>query len=140
MNKIKFKHPFLVCSLTSYPKRINTVHIAINNMLEQTINFDKVVLVLSTSEFPDKKLPNSITSIKDKRFEILWIKENYRAAKKLYPTLLKYPNAYIATTDDDAIFDKKYILKCVKKTKFFKKKNVILCPHTWEIINYYANV
>jgi len=129
--KKKSNHPLLVCSLTSYPRRINTVHIAINNMLEQTINFDKVILVLSTSEFPNKKLPSTITNIKDKRFEILWIKENYKAANKLYPTMLKYPDAYIATTDDDIYFDKDYVLKCAKRTAFFKKKNVVLCSYPW---------
>lgn len=68
----------------------------------------KVVLVLSREEFGnDYKLPETIELMsEDPNFEILWTDKNTKALKKLDPTMTKYPNLPIITTDDDILLKK----------------------------------
>ena len=46
----------VVVSLTSFPKRIDTVDIVIKSMFKQTVIPDKILLYLSKEEFKNKKL------------------------------------------------------------------------------------
>ena len=80
-----------IISLTSWKARINTVHITIENILEKCPNWH-IVLVLSEDEFPQKEeeLPQNLKALFDK-IEILWVKKNWKAFKKVAFTLRKYP-------------------------------------------------
>ena len=102
-----------IISLTSWKARINTVHITIKNIFEKCPGW-KVVLVLSEDEFPQKEneLPESVTSLP---IEILWVKRNYKAFKKVAFTLRKYPNIPICTSDDDAIYHTDYATELCEK-------------------------
>ena len=66
----------------------------------------KVVLVLSSDEFPDreKDVPKGILTMArgSERFEILWTKENTGPYKKFFPVRRKYPGLPIITVDDDS--------------------------------------
>ena len=102
-----------IISLTSWKARIETVHITIKNIFEKCPGW-KVVLVLSEDEFPQKEneLPKSVTSLP---IEILWVKKNYKAFKKVAFTLKKYPNVPICTSDDDAIYHTDYATELYNK-------------------------
>jgi hypothetical protein len=67
----------------------------------------KVVLVLSTDEFPKKEaeLPANIVKLAElvPNFSLLWTVKNTKALKKLDPTMATYPDLPIITTDDDII-------------------------------------
>lgn len=96
--------PRLVVSLTSFPARIGDAWIPIETILRQDEPPDRVVLVLSDEEFPDRKLPLKIRQQQRRGLEILWTPRNTRSYNKLLPTRLAYPDSTIITIDDDVIY------------------------------------
>lgn len=103
------RSPKLILSLTTYGQRAATVHIAIKSLLEQSASFDKLLLWLDEAEFSKNNLPESLSNISDKRFEVCFC-SNYKSYKKLVPSLKKYPKATIVSFDDDCIYPK-HLLK-----------------------------
>lgn len=101
----------IIVSLTSFPARINIVHKTINTLLNQTFKPDKVILWLGGEQFPNKEkdLPESLLSLQNYGLEIGWC-EDIRSYKKLIPSLQKYPNDIIVTTDDDIYYPKDWLL------------------------------
>lgn len=97
-----------VISLTSWKKRINSVHLTIENLLEKCPNYH-IVLVLSEEEFQnrEKDLPKELLSLLD-RIEILWVYKNYKAFKKILFTMDKYRDVPIISADDDCIYFNNY--------------------------------
>lgn len=128
----------LIVSLTSFPYRIPTVHLAIESLLCQTMKPDKIILQLSEDEFPNKEgdLPENLLKLREKGLTISWNKGNIKSYKKLIPTLKQYPDAVIITVDDDRIFDKNLVkdlwksyennpeyVHCHRTTKMLLNKN-----------------
>lgn len=103
----------LIVSLTSYPARIDTVHIAIQSLLNQSLKPDNIVLWLSEDDFPNKEkdLPHNLVNLSDTNinFSIYWC-ENIKSYKKLVPALDKFPQSVIITADDDLIYNR----DCIK--------------------------
>lgn len=101
-----------IVSLTSFPARINEVHHTIQSLLSQTFKPLKVILWLSSEEFPqkEKELPISLTNLVSKKFEIKWFR-NIRSYKKLIPTLQEYPQNVIVTADDDVLYPPEWLNK-----------------------------
>jgi len=104
-------YPFLkrtkvpvVVTMTSYPARIESAWIAIESILRQSVAPERLVLVLSKEEFPDKKVPRSISRLTGRGLEILWVDHNGRSFDKLLPVIEAFPGEAIITTDDDKIF------------------------------------
>ncbi len=100
----------VIVSLTTWKGRINDdkVYKVIFRLLKQQVtNFKyKVVLVLSREEFGDDYvLPEPLALMErfEPNFEILWTDKNTKALKKLDPTMAKYPELPIITTDDDIL-------------------------------------
>ena len=64
-----------IVSLTSWKKRIDIVHNAIESIMNQTVKPDKIVLNLSLDEFPsgNDELPENLTSLIDNGLEIGWV-------------------------------------------------------------------
>lgn len=98
--------PKIIVSLTSYPKRIKTVHLTINTLLSQTLKPDKIILWLSEEEFHNKNkdLPEDLLQLEALGLTIKWC-ENLKSYKKLVPALTEYPNDIIITVDDDLYFE-----------------------------------
>lgn len=95
----------LIVSLTTYPKRIEGIHYVIETLLTQTVKPDMVILWLAPSQFPNKEgdLPESLLCLRKYGLTIDWCNDT-RSYKKLIPTLEKYPDAVIITTDDDMYY------------------------------------
>lgn len=101
--------PDCVVSLTTWRGRIN--HPDLPKVLysifrQQTKYKFKVVLVLSEEEFPEKEniIPETIKLfVESEILEIIWCYKNTKAYKKLHPTIKKYSNIPIMTTDDDIL-------------------------------------
>jgi len=109
----------IILSLTTWKGRIYdpSLKCVLLSMLKQETQFKyKVVLVLSTDEFPDKKIPEWLNELDDvcDYFEILWTKENTRAYKKYFPTRRKYPEENIVALDDDSTLHKNFVESWVK--------------------------
>jgi len=98
--------PKVIVSLTSYPKRIGTVHKAVETLLKQTILPDKIILWLADSEFPEKEkeLPSELLSLQSNIFEIRWTKD-IKSYKKLIPALEFFSDEIIITFDDDIFYE-----------------------------------
>ena len=94
-----------VVSLTSFPKRIDTVHMAIESIFRQTNKPSQIILWLSSDEFKgEDSLPCNLLRLKDFGLEIVFVKGNIKAHKKYYYALKKYNNKNVITIDDDLYY------------------------------------
>lgn len=95
----------IIISLTSFPKRIDTVHLAIESLLVQSMKPDLVILWLASEQFPngEKSLPSELIELKKRGLTIRWC-EDIKSYKKLIPALSQYPEDIIITVDDDLLY------------------------------------
>src|SRR5574344_601033 len=124
----------LIISLTSCPNRINTVHLAIKSILNQSYQA-KVILYLADSEFPnrEKELPIELLNLLDKyvNFEIRYC-SNLKSYKKLIPALIDFPDSIHITIDDDILYQKNMISELYKE--YLKNSNYIHCHREHHLI------
>jgi coenzyme F420-reducing hydrogenase beta subunit len=104
LNTKLYNNEKTIISLTSWKKRIHSVHLTIKSLLEQCKD-SHIVLVLSEEEFPHKffNLPTSLLDLLDK-IEILWVYKNYKSFKKILFTMNKYKDIPVISVDDDFIY------------------------------------
>lgn len=104
------RSPQLIVSLTTFPKRIDTVHLTINTLLRQRLKPDKLVLWLAEEQFPkrERELPKKLLKLKDLGLSIEWC-EDLKSYKKLIPSLKKYPEDIIVTADDDLYYEEDWL-------------------------------
>ena len=114
----------MIISFTSWKKRIfasEFIVVLLSLLKQNTTAKYKVVLVLSTDEFPkqENELPKKLVTINElcDNFEILWTKENIRAYKKYFPTRRKYPDENICIVDDDSLFHSNFVDTMIKYIK-----------------------
>lgn len=113
--------PDIVVSLTTYPARINYVHIPIKEMLEQTVKADHIILWLAKDQFPKlfDDLPQTLTSLIEQGLEIRWCEEDLKSHKKYFYTMQEYPDCIIITIDDDLHYSSYSIEKLLDSYKRF---------------------
>lgn len=135
----------IIGSLTTYNKRINTVHLTINTLLKQTHPLDKIILWLAEDEFTMDKIPIELKILQKDGLEIGFCKD-IKSYKKLIPTLKMYPDDIIITFDDDAYYKKDAVKRllesynqyplsthCLRAHKMkFDKNNVPISYNEWE--------
>jgi hypothetical protein len=92
-----------VVSIASYPKRDPLLPAVFEALSRQTVKPKKWILVLSEEDYY-QGLPNYLTKLEKFGVEILWVKNNPYAVKKLIPVIEKYPDIGIVTLDDDIIY------------------------------------
>lgn len=119
-------------SFTSWKKRIHHVCDTLYFLSEQTLQPDKIYLTLSSDEFLNKEIPEEINYLTEVlNFEIIWVKENTKAFKKLFPVLHKHKDedCWIITIDDDVVYDKDFIKTIVDEAEknFGKIVNPGIC-------------
>ncbi len=104
-------HPQIIVSITSYPARIGCVADVVENMLAQTVLPDKIVLTLSEENFPNKEadLPIRLLRHRANGLELLWVKDDLRSFKKLFPIRKLYADDIIITVDDDLVYSNSMI-------------------------------
>lgn len=111
-NKSHNSEELIIVSLTSWKMRINSVGRTIESILHNSVIPDKIVLNLSSLEFPQKELdlPQDLIDFIEKgKLELSWQPDNTKAFKKFIPTLKKYPNDVIIAIDDDFIYPRGFI-------------------------------
>ena len=136
-NRSKIQSDIIV-SLTSFPARINGVHLVIECMLRQTIMPKKIILWLSLKQFPDKIVPNTLLKLVNDIFEIRFVEEDYRSHKKYYYVMKEYPNDWILIVDDDLFYPSDMIEKMMSARD--KHKNSIICRYACIIPDYKKEV
>ena len=109
----------IIVTFTSWKKRIKNIPKVLDTILKQTMLPGKIVLNLSSSEFPNKEcdLPEDVVSYLNKNnVEIYWVDgENTRQWKKIIPTLKRYPDKWIICIDDDRLYCENFVENLWKK-------------------------
>ena len=131
------KDPQLIVSLTSWRGRIysDLVHQNIFRLLRQKTSFSYLVtLVLSTDEFPKREaeLPKPLLMMVEKEplFNIVWVKNNTRALKKLVGAQLAFSELPILTTDDDIAVKESFVEEFMRCHLEHPKD--IISAHLWK--------
>ncbi|MDH6266939.1 hypothetical protein M2360_002336 [Rhizobium sp. SG_E_25_P2] len=91
----------LIISLTSYPRRYSTLALTLKGVLAQRLRPDRVLLWLDEDDVA--ALPPDVRRLEDAGVEICTCPD-WRSYKKIIPTLLAYPDAFILTVDDDVYY------------------------------------
>ncbi|MTH76220.1 glycosyltransferase family 2 protein [Paracoccus aestuariivivens] len=93
----------LVISLTSYPPRFASLHLVLRSLLAQTVRADRVIVWLDEGD--QDQLPQScrLSGVE------IRICPKWRSYKKIIPTLLEAPDAYIVTADDDIYYESDWL-------------------------------
>jgi glycosyltransferase involved in cell wall biosynthesis len=96
----------LVVSLTSFPERMYEIHLTIHTLLTQECKPNRVVLYLAREQFPNEEndIPHKVRDMKKRGLEIRWVDKDIRSFKKIIPALKDFPDAIIATADDDLLY------------------------------------
>lgn len=107
----------LVCSLTSFPARIDEIWVCIETIFRQTVKADEIVLWLATPQFPEYQIPNSLQRCVEKGLTIRWVDEDLRSHKKFYYALQEYKNADVVLLDDDLYYPDQLLENLVSMAK-----------------------
>src|SRR5258706_8196142 len=91
----------LIVSLTSYPPRFATLHLTLQSLLDQTMRPD--LIVLSVAHADARLLTNATLALVGHGIE-LRIVADVKSYNKLVFAIQEWPNAYIATADDDNFY------------------------------------
>ena len=96
----------IIFSLTSFPDRIDMLHVTIESLFRQSLMADKVILWLTNEEFPhgDKEIPESLRRLQPLGLEIHFVDSNWGPYNKLLHALKNYPGSHIVTVDDDVMY------------------------------------
>lgn len=117
-----------IVSITSFPARVGEAWISFECLMRQTVKPDRIILWLAEEQFPDRKLPESLTAFTKRGLEIRFC-EDLKSHKKYYYTIKENPEANVITLDDDLFYDKYIIENLVALHKQFPKNVVTNRAH-----------
>lgn len=117
----------VVVSLTTHGRRIHTVHLAIESLLQQSVKPNRIVLYLSKEEFEAiNQLPLVLRRQMDRGLEVRFVHDQ-RSYTKLLPALKEFPECSIVTVDDDLLYPYDMLEGLVKA---HRKHPECICCHT----------
>ena len=94
----------IIVSLTTHGKRIDTVYLTIESLLQQTLQPNRIVLYIGETEFQSvQQLPIELQKQTERGLTIRFVRDQ-RSYTKLLPALKDYPEACIITVDDDLYY------------------------------------
>lgn len=115
----------IIASLTSFPARIDCVHLAIKSIMLQTVKPDRIVLWLAEEQFPNKKLPDSLTNLIPHGLEICWMNDIHAHKKYYYTIISQAENEVVISFDDDIIYSSNCIKRLIETYR--KHPNCLIC-------------
>lgn len=137
----------IIVSLTSFPARINKVHIVIESILNQTVKPHRVILWLSKEQFKNlDDLPTNLLKYIQRGLEIRLVDGDLKSHKKYYYAFKEFPNDYVVLIDDDILYESTFInellegfdgrkIKCRYAFKISRDKTGQLLPYNeWPFI------
>ena len=116
----------LIVSLTSYPARFGTLHLTLGCLVDQSVKPDRVILWIAHEDM--SALPAAVRNLEARGLEIRAC-EDLRSFKKLVPALDAFPEAFVATADDDLYYPRSWLETLVSGTE----KGVIACHRAHRI-------
>jgi hypothetical protein len=120
----------LIVSLTSYPPRFGVLPLTLQSLLRQTVKPDHLILWIVSADFA--LLPQSVLDLQQHGLEIRTTAFDSRAYKKILPALDEFPEAFIATADDDVFYWSTWLEELVNGLELPEK--VVTCHWANEIV------
>lgn len=115
----------IIVSLTSFPARMDKLHLCVNSILRQSVPADKVVLWLAKDQFQSKDiLPQELLALERKGLTIEFC-EDLRSYKKFFYAGQKYCDDIIITADDDVLYPEDWIERLYDE--YNKYDNYVIC-------------
>lgn len=105
----------LIVSLTSYGRRLYDVVYTVESIMRQTLKPNRIILWIDEKDAGN--IPLALQRQQSRGLEIIVTPENIRSYKKLYHSLVKFPNDIIITVDDDVIYEYDLIERLVNAYK-----------------------
>lgn len=130
-NNKSIQEESVIVSLTTFPARIEYVHLAIKSLLNQTVKPGKIILWLAEEQFQDIEIPEQLRNLCEYGLEIRYCKENIMAHKKYYYAMREFPEHKIVTYDDDIIYPEDSLEKLLRMHKQYP--DAIICNRGREI-------
>ncbi|MCM1337457.1 MAG: hypothetical protein NC187_02170 [Candidatus Amulumruptor caecigallinarius] len=110
--------PNIIVSLTSFPRRLPTLHLVIEGLLRQSVKPDKIVLYLTQSQVPDvEKLPHKLLALRKRGLEIRLCPDEIRSHTKYYYAMQEFPEDIVITVDDDLFYRSDLVESLLKHHK-----------------------
>lgn len=107
----------IVISLTSFPKRINTIWLTIETLLRQSVKPDEVILWLADSQFNGlDSLPENLLRLQKRGLTIRFC-DDLRSHKKYYYALQEHPEDLVILADDDLFYPKDTVKQLLEMHK-----------------------
>lgn len=131
LNKEK-RDIIVTASLTSFPARIDYVHLAIKSLMLQSYKPDRIILWLANEQFPDHKLPKNLTDLENYGLEIKWCDDLYGHKKYFYCITEQKENEVVITFDDDIIYPINAIKRLVAKHR--EHPDCLVCERAQAIV------
>lgn len=127
LNKKKREQKVIV-SLTSFPKRIDTVWLTIETLFRQSCKADEIILWLAESQFDGvESLPENLLRMRERGLTIRFC-DDLRSHKKYFYVMQEHPEDLVILADDDIFYSFDVIRKLLKMHK--KYPNEIVCMTT----------
>lgn len=117
--------PPIIVSLTTYSKRINQVHLAIESLFQQSCRAEKIVLWISGKDFSPDDIPYALRNQCKRGLEIEFCDEDLGPYTKFYYALKKYPDRLILTVDDDLLYPADMIDQLYRS--YLRQPDTIFC-------------
>lgn len=142
------KEHSLVVSLTSFDKRIDSLHICIESLFQQSLKADKIILWLSKKNFINKDIPENLLRLQSRGLMIEWVEEDIGPYKKIIYSLKKFPESIIITVDDDVMYPsdaidllyKSYLrmpksIHCNRAFKMKVREGKLASYRSWDLVD-----
>lgn len=98
----------LIVSVTSYHARFPSLHLVLRSLLNQSVRPDRVILWLDQCD--GARLTPEVQAL-DVEIRIC---PDWRSYKKIIPTLIEAPDAYVVTADDDVYYGPDWLAGLVR--------------------------
>ncbi len=121
----------IIISLTSFPKRIDTLWLTIETLFRQSVKPDEIILWLAESQFNGmSSLPNSLLRMQERGLTIRFC-DDLRSHKKYYFVLKEHPKDLVILADDDMFYPHDTIKKLLQLHEQYPKD---ICCITAQVI------
>jgi hypothetical protein len=102
----------VIVSLTSYGPRLSSVIICIETLLRQTVRPDRIILWLAHNE-EIAGMAATLRRLEKRGLEVRRCPD-WRAYKKIIPTIRENPDATIVTADDDVFYPRRWLERLLR--------------------------
>lgn len=124
----------IIISLTSFPARMDKIHLCLKSLLIQTLKPDKIVVYLGKDEFTNIELPNKVCELMKYGVEFRFV-EDLKPHTKYYYAIQEFPNSIVITVDDDVYYEPHLVEDLYKYHTKFPHDVICTRAHKMKIVN-----